>query len=283
MSNFFQQLITRHQGEADIVMPLVPSPFETLNTPFDSAAFSTDDASTATDRATDTFARPKPVVPPTQPSIHRTPDNFSTPQPSSTATEGSIAIPSVPPVALPPTPQPSPASVVSAPASSRPPTPSTQPSQSITNTTSPANERLETITQWIEKTVPQSMSPPTTSISAGKSSPAPVLQSSALRSPPKDVTIPPPSRPIAEHSRSPLFSSPANISQLPPPPSLTPILTAPPLPPPPTPTVQVAIGRIEIRATRPATSTLTPQARQTVQQRPTVSLDQYLQQQNRRS
>lgn len=274
MDNFFSQLIARHQGLVSTVQPLMPSPFEAApaliepqiawagaaTSPFvpeaiadkpelsEPATFNAADSQLPSSESASVRLRPLQMPPPK-------------------ALSSSLQSETLPTAAEPiESPAPSPLSSSLAP----PPSATSPPISTVSVRAQPTSTRtrLETVTRWIKQTAPASASQ-----SAG---PLAAEAHILLTSPATVQTVP-----LAE---APSQTPPDVLDFLPEAPtSLMPVLKAAPVPLPPSPTVQIAIGRIEIRASAPPATSPPPPPARPLQRQPALSLEQYLQQHNRRT
>ena len=276
MSDFFQQLIARQQGQTETAQPLIPSRFGQVAQPTPEGGFAAD-------------VQPSEAI--TEMRETEMPELSRTAQPASSQAPFSQS----PTVEF--EPQPS--------ASRSDPAPT---ARQVFTTEARAISRLETVTRWIEETAEVSRP-------AAARSEVPLVnpfQQSDRRAetPTEDSverpSVPPPASPAIAPplSRSEPVSpltAPAEATPISPavparftiapsasvrpqqpvsPVSLQPMLQPMPLlAAPAAPTIQVAIGRVEIRAT-PAKPTPAPRRTTSVRQ-PPMSLEQYLQQRSR--
>lgn len=309
MTLFFQRLIARQQGQANTVQPRMPARFEPARPAAEPFAPGAAPRSTAQSRAWETpvnfvpavpksspldqaLTAPPPVAPPPSQSVEPTSRS-----PESVRSESHLSSVSTVPLG------PFPVSVsteisTSSEPSFAPPAPSSQQSLSL---------RLDAIARQIQQFALVSSEPAfdlqasqstSADFSAGAdpakektvlsgqaiSAASDARAAAALSSPAVQPSYP--ASPDASTSEvSAIFSpqNPPDLSAAVPP--LMPHQPLPPLAPvllPPTPTIQVSIGRIEIRATAPAVPKPSPRPAPSLR-RPAVSLDNYLQQRSRRS
>jgi hypothetical protein len=245
MSDFFRQLVARHQGHVALVQPLLPNRFgEWGNEPAAEPLLGEGAAETAAVPRTVTrgpnLSSVEAVAPSVSPIVSPNPDI------------GPARLPVTPPSRL----------------------------ETVTQWIHQV-ERVSTVTAASDLKAtqpPDTPQKPPAQISPPVMPPA--LQPQAIASsflPVPNSAVEPPARSTAPA----ILPSPPSLSVIP----IAPAPSTPPptLPPTPLPSIRVTIGRVEIRA-NPAT-TVTPPAPRRISpsQRPALSLDAYLHQRSRRS
>lgn len=283
MTRFFQQLIARQRGQADTVQPRIPSRFESAvptavptavsshqGLPLDGHRDPSANLPSVSQSPNSAPASPPPTpfVQPAEPPANSSEPVQNTSQPS----------PIFAPV-------PAPFFVETSPTAetlSAYPTPPTQAS---------LDARLESIARWVNHAAPAFSEPSfTPQVTASEETIPTVsdagedrtIQRNKAPTVSSDSLFPPISQPspalAPDSSLSPNIPVRASVPvpQMP----HQPLAPIAPVLSPPSPTIQVSIGRIEIRATVPARPKPSPRPAPTVR-RPAVSLEHYLQQRSR--
>lgn len=259
MSDFFRQLVARHQGNADMVQPWIPPRFATETDTFVSSAISWGAMEPGLEPEPEPAARDlpspgtmplRPVSPPIQPHSSVLPG--STPLDSSTHLE------------------------------------------TVTSWMQQMEHNAANMSEIRVLSVPERIAPPAI-VPPAVSSIAPQVASAIGTTLSTRLPIEPSERPVHPPTHSftePLPTPPGDTATLParsssplppfssPLPSITPIQSSLPLLQ--TPTIKINIGRVEIRALPASPASPPAPRRATPVQRPALSLDAYLQQRNRR-
>lgn len=271
MNNFFQRLMSRQQGQADTVQPRLPSRFgesvraaatEPLGWAEPSHEASSAFEETPSPSLPISLEKSAPVSPAAPPWVASEPSHETTPERIETVVRWMGKTPTA---SADRRPLAAPANLTESQATSQSEPPlGGQPPWRV-NVSSELVSEEASLSQEPLKLASAQLDLPSSSDSERLSSSDIAFETVS------ETSLPPTELPSA-----PTVAKCEQSSALPN--SLQPALQAPPLPTLPTPTVQVSIGRVEIRATTPAVARPTPRPRRVHAVRtPSLSLDHYLQ------